>query len=124
MKAIHTKRAPEAIGPYSQAIHSGGFIFVSGCLPIDMETGNLSTGDIAEQTRCALCNIAAILEKADSSLSRVVKTTLFVKDLKNFAAINEAYAEFFDDPKPARSCVQVAALPKDAELEIEVIAKA
>lgn len=121
-QVVATAKAPGAIGPYSQGIKAGNLVFVSGCLPIDMATGQLSTGDIAEQTRHSLRNIAAILEAAGSSLDKVVKTTIFVKDLKNFQAINAAYAEFFASDAPARSCVQVAALPKNAELEIEAIA--
>jgi len=121
---ISTPKAPSAIGPYSQGIKANGMVFVSGCLPIDMTTGNLSTGDIAEQTRCSMKNIEAILTEAGSSLAQIVKTTIFVKDLANFAAINAAYAEFFSANPPARACVQVAALPKNAELEIEAIALA
>jgi 2-iminobutanoate/2-iminopropanoate deaminase len=121
-KVIYTPNAPAAIGPYSQGIEAGDFIYVSGCLPIDMATGEISTGDVAEMTRCSMKNVAAILEAAGSDLSKVVKTTIFVKDLKNFGVINAAYAEFFQDAPPARACVQVAALPKDAELEIEAVA--
>ena len=121
-QVVATAKAPGAIGPYSQGIKAGNLVFVSGCLPIDMATGQLSTGDIAEQTRHSLRNIAAILEAAGSSLDKVVKTTIFVKDLKNFQTINAAYAEFFASDAPARSCVQVAALPKNAELESEAIA--
>ncbi len=123
-KIISTDKAPAAIGPYSQGIAANGFVYVSGCLPIDMATGELSTGDIAEQTRCSMRNVSAILEAAGSGLDRIVKTTIFVKDLKDFAAINEAYAGFFEGDAPARSCVQVAALPKDAQIEIEAIALA
>lgn len=119
---ISTPKAPSAIGPYSQGIVANGMVYVSGCLPIDMTTGDLSTGDIAEQTRCSMKNVAAILEEAGSSLDKVVKTTIFVKDLANFGAINAAYAEFFTGAAPARACVQVAALPKNAELEIEAVA--
>lgn len=121
---ISTEKAPVAIGPYSQGIAANGFVYVSGCLPIDMNTGNLSTGDIAEQTRCSLRNVAAILEAAGSSLDKVVKTTVFVTDLANFGAVNGAYAEFFQSEAPARACVQVAALPKNAEIEIEAVALA
>ena len=122
MQVIATKKAPDAIGPYSQGVKVGNFVFVSGCLPIDMTTGQLSTGDIAEQTRHSMRNVSSILEAAGSSLDKVVKTTIFVKDLNNFQAINAAYAEFFASGAPARACVQVAALPKNAELEIEAIA--
>ena len=122
MQVIATKKAPDAIGPYSQGVKVGNFVFVSGCLPIYMTTGQLSTGDIAEQTRHSMRNVSSILEAAGSSLDKVVKTTIFVKDLNNFQAINAAYAEFFASGAPARACVQVAALPKNAELEIEAIA--
>ena len=122
MQVIATKKAPDAIGPYSQGVKVGNFVFVSGCLPIDMTTGQLSTGDIAEQTRHSMRNVSSILEAAGSNLDKVVKTTIFVKDLNNFQAINAAYAEFFASGAPARACVQVAALPKNAELEIEAIA--
>lgn len=119
---IATPNAPSAIGPYSQGIKANGFVFVSGCLPVDMQTGELSTGDIAEQTRCAMQNLSAILEAAGSNLQKVVKTTVFLKDLGNFQTVNGAYAAFFPAEPPARACIQVAALPKDAELEIEAIA--
>ena len=115
-QVVATAKAPGAIGPYSQGIKVGNLVFVSGCLPIDMATGQLSTGDIAEQTRHSLRSVTAILEAAGSSLDKVVKTTIFVKDLKNFQTINAAYAEFFATDAPARSCVQVAALPKNADL--------
>ena len=124
MQKIHTEKAPAAIGPYSQGIQANGMIYVSGCLPIDMSTGVLSTEDIATQTRHCMKNVAAILEAAGSSLDRVVKTTIFIKDLDNFAAVNAAYGEFFPGMAPARACVQVAALPKNAEIEIEAIALA
>lgn len=123
-KVISTEKAPAAIGPYSQGILANGFVYVSGCLPIDMKTGELSTGDMAEQTRCSLRNVAAILEAAGSSLDKVVKTTVFVTNLANFGTVNSAYAEFFQGGAPARACVQVAALPKNAEIEIEAVALA
>lgn len=121
---ISTKNAPDAIGPYSQAIKAGGFVFVSGCLPIDMSTGVLSDSGIDEQTRHALRNLSAILEAAGSGLGKVVRTTVFVKDLKDFQTINQTYSEFFVHNAPSRSCVQVAALPKDAQVEIDAIALA
>lgn len=121
---VSTTLAPAAIGPYSQGITANGFVFVSGCLPVDMATGALSTGDIAEQTRHAMRNLSAILEAAGSSMDKVVKTTIFVADLGNFQRINGAYAEFFPSAPPSRSCVQVAALPKNAQIEIEAIALA
>ena len=120
-KVVYTPNAPAAIGPYSQGIVAGDFVYVSGCLPVDMTTGELSTGDIAEQTRCSMKNVAAILEAAGSDLSKVVKTTIFVKDLANFGAINTAYAAFFQEAPPARACVQVAALPKGALIEVEAV---
>ena len=123
-KVISTEKAPAAIGPYSQGILANGFVYVSGCLPIDMKTGELSTGDIAEQTRCSLRNVAAILEASGSSLDKVVKTTVFVTNLANFGAVNGAYAEFFPGEAPARAGGQVAALPKNAEIEIEAVALA
>lgn len=122
IERIHTDKAPAAIGPYSQAVKANGFIFVSGALPVDMRTGELSKGDIGEMTRCCLNNLQAILEAAGSGLDKAVKTTVYLKDLGNFAAVNAAYAEFFPGIAPARACVQVAALPKNAEIEIEVIA--
>ena len=123
MNKVFTDKAPAAIGPYSQAIKAGGFVYVSGCLPIDMSTGELSTADIGEQTCFCFKNIAAILEAAGSSTDKIVKTTVFLKDLANFAAMNKAYAGFFPGVAPARSCVQVSALPKNADIEIEVIAE-
>lgn len=121
-KVIKTEKAPAAIGPYSQGIAANGFVYVSGCLPIDMTTGKISDGDIAEMTRCSLRNVSAILTSAGSSLEKVVKTTVYVKDLGNFAAINGAYADFFPGTAPARACVQVAALPMNAEIEIDAVA--
>ncbi len=121
-KVIKTENAPAAIGPYSQGIAANGLVYVSGCLPIDMKTGKISDGDIAEMTRCSLRNVSAILASAGSSLEKVVKTTVYVKDLGNFSAINGAYAEFFPGTAPARACVQVAALPMNAEIEIEAVA--
>jgi len=124
MKAIKTLKAPAAIGPYSQAIQSNGFIFVSGQLPIIPETGELDTGDIQSQTRRVMKNISAILEEAGSSLSKIVKATILITDLSKFQDINQAYGEFFEETPPARACYQVAALPKNAEIEIEVICEA
>ena len=121
---IYTKNAPEAIGPYSQAIKVGGLLFVSGQLPIDMATG-VFPADIKEQTKASLTNAGTILEKAGSSLQKAVKTTVFLSDMNNFGAMNEVYASFFPNGGyPARSAVQVARLPKDALVEIEVIAEA
>lgn len=121
---IASENAPAAIGPYSQAIKVGGFLFVSGQLPIDMATGAFPT-DIKEQTKASLTNASTILEKAGSSLQKAVKTTVFLSDMNNFGAMNEVYASFFPNGGyPARSAVQVARLPKDALVEIEVIAEA
>jgi len=123
MKAIHTDKAPAAIGPYSQAIDSGaGIIFVSGQLPIDPATGTFPEGGIREQTRQSLCNAGAILESAGLGLQHVVKTTVFLADMADFAAMNEVYAQFFAAPFPARSAVAVKTLPKGALVEIECIA--
>lgn len=123
MENIKTNNAPAAIGPYSQGIAVGNLVFVSGQLPIDPATGSFANGDIKDLTRQCIRNIGAILESAGTGLNNVIKTTIFVSDLSNFAAINEAYAEFFGESAPARSCVQVAAIPKGAQIEIEAIAK-
>lgn len=120
-KAISTTKAPGAIGPYSQGIDAGALIFTSGQLPINPETGELLT-DIKEATKQSLLNVSAILEEAGSSLDKVIKTTVFLKDINDFVAMNEVYATFFKGDCPARSAVQVAKLPKDAVIEIEVIA--
>lgn len=122
MKAISTKNAPAAIGPYSQAIESGGMIFASGQLPIDPNTGAFPEGGIKEQTRQSILNAKAILEEAGCSLSNVVKTTVLLSDIADFAAMNEVYASFFSEPFPARSAFAVRDLPKGALIEIEMIA--
>jgi 2-iminobutanoate/2-iminopropanoate deaminase len=122
LAVINTEEAPKAIGPYSQAIKASGFIFVSGQIPIQPSTGELLTGNIGLQTELVLTNISEILKSAGSDLSKIVKTTVFLKDMKDFAEMNEAYSSFFCDTKPARSTVQVVNLPKDAALEIECIA--
>lgn len=118
---ISTDRAPGALGPYSQAIDTGLFIFASGQLGLDPVSGELAEG-VQEQTRVALENVTAVLDAAGSSLDQVVKTTVFLQDMNDFAAMNEIYGQFFKEPYPARSAVQVARLPKDALVEIEVIA--
>ncbi|MDU1052615.1 RidA family protein [Clostridium baratii] len=118
---INTKNAPEALGPYSQAIKIGDMIFTSGQIPINPETKELVT-EIKKATKQSLTNIKNILEEAGTSMDKVVKTTVFVKNLNDFAAVNEVYATFFEGEPPARSCVQVAKLPLDAPVEIEVIA--
>lgn len=119
---IQTGQAPKAIGPYSQAIKANGFLFVSGQLPADKDSGNLVDGGIEAQTKQSLENIKAILSAAGTSFEHVVKTTVYVKDMNDFAAMNGIYAAYFTQQCPARACVQVARLPKDALVEIEVIA--
>jgi len=119
---VSTKKAPGAIGPYSQAIKVGGFVFTSGQLPMDPESGEL-INDIKKATARSLDSVKAILEEAGSSMENIIKTTIFVKDLDDFAAVNEVYGTYFGDEPPARSCVQVAKIPKDAKVEIEAIAK-
>ena len=122
MKAVSTTKAPAAIGPYSQAIEANGFVYASGQLPIDPTTGQFPEGGIKEQTRQSLTNAQNILMEAGIDLSHVVKTTVFLSDIANFAPMNEVYAEFFTEPYPARSAVAVKDLPKGALVEIEVIA--
>ena len=124
MNAISTTNAPAAIGPYSQAIKVGELVFVSGQLPIDPATGAFAEGGIKELTRQSLTNMKAILEEAGTSMANVVKTTVFLADMNDFAAMNEVYAEFFAAPFPARSAVAVKTLPKGALVEIEYIAQA
>lgn len=122
MSKIVTNNAPAAIGPYSQGVTAGKFVFVSGQLPIDPETGAFPEEDIKVLTARSLKNIEAILKEAGGSLENVVKTSIFVADLKQFADVNEAYGKFFGNVPPARSCVEVAALPKGVAVEIEAIA--
>lgn len=122
MKAIHTAQAPAAIGPYSQAIQVGNFVFTSGQLPIVPETGNIEAQDIKGQTRQSLLNVEAILREAGLSLSNVVKTTVFMANMADFADMNAVYSEFFTGTCPARSAVAVRTLPKNALVEIEVVA--
>ena len=124
MNAISTTNAPAAIGPYSQAIKVGELVFVSGQLPIDPATGAFAEGGIKELTRQSLTNMKAILEEAGTSMANVVKTTVFLADMNDFAAMNEVYAEFFAAPFPARSAVAVKTLPTGALVEIECIAQA
>jgi 2-iminobutanoate/2-iminopropanoate deaminase len=121
-EVVASKDAPQAIGPYSQAVKAGGFVFASGQIAIDPATGKLIEGDIAAQTERVLKNLTAVLAAAGSGMDRVVKTTVFLKNLSDFPAMNEAYAKFFASAPPARSTVQVAGLPKDALLEIDVVA--
>ncbi len=122
MKAIHTDNAPAAIGPYSQAIEVNGFVFASGQIPIDPKTGNLVEGGIKEQTRQAIVNAGNILKAAGTDLSHVVKTTVYLDNMDDFAAMNEVYAQYFSRPFPARSAVAVKKLPKGALVEVEVLA--
>ena len=122
MRVISTKQAPAAIGPYSQAIQVGNLVYTSGQIPIDPATGTFIEGGIKEQTRQSLSNVRAILEEAGLSMANVVKTTVFIADMADFAEMNAVYAEFFADPYPARSAVAAKSLPKGALVEIEVVA--
>ena len=122
-KMISTPKAPAAIGPYSQAIQVGNLIYTSGQIPIDPATGQLVEGGIKEQTRQSLNNIQAILQEAGLTMTSVVKTTVFMADMADFADMNSIYAEFFTEPYPARSAVAVKTLPKNALVEIEVVAE-
>ena len=122
LKVVQTDRAPKAIGPYSQAIVSGDLIFCAGQVALDPRTGELVSGDIREQTRRVLDNLAAVLETAGAGLDRVTKTTVFLTDFAEFAAMNEVYAERFGAHRPARSTVQISTLPKGARIEVECIA--
>lgn len=121
MEVIHTNEAPQAIGPYSQAIKAGDFVYTSGQIPLKAD-GTLVTGSVEEQAHQVFANLKAVLEAAGTSLNRVVKATVFIKDMNAFGKINEVYGSYFNENKPARSTVEVARLPKDVALEIEVIA--
>jgi 2-iminobutanoate/2-iminopropanoate deaminase len=121
-QAIHTDNAPKAIGPYQQAIRVGEFIYTAGQIPIDPKTGNLVAGSIVEQTRQVLENLKAVLEAGGSALDRVVKVTVFLKNMSDFGAMNEVYAEYLGAAKPARSTVAVAELPRGALVEIDLVA--
>jgi 2-iminobutanoate/2-iminopropanoate deaminase len=121
MQLIHTDHAPKAIGPYSQAIIANGLLYTSGQIPLTVE-GNIIEGGIEEQTKQVFANLKAVLEEAGTDLSKVIKTTVFLKDLTTFVDFNAIYEEFFNGHKPARSCVEVARLPKDVLVEIECIA--
>jgi 2-iminobutanoate/2-iminopropanoate deaminase len=123
-KIISTSEAPAAIGPYSQAVRSGRFLFCSGQIPLDPKSGQIISGDIAAQTRRVLDNIAAVLRAEGLTFDNVVKTTIFLTDLGDFQTVNEIYGSYFKQDPPARSTVQVSALPKGAKVEIEVIAAA
>lgn len=122
MKQISTQNAPAAIGPYSQAIEVNGFVYASGQLPIDPATGAFPEGGVKEQTRQSLLNVKAILEETGLALSNVVKTTVYLAEMGDFAAMNEVYSQFFAQPYPARSAIAVKALPKGALVEVEVVA--
>jgi len=119
---IKTDRAPKAIGPYSQAVAAGGFVFASGQIPLVPSTGELNTGTIEDQTRQALSNLGAVLEAAGCGLDDAVKTTVYLQDMNDFSRMNAVYGEFFKPPYPARAAVQVARLPKDAKVEVEAVA--
>ena len=121
---VSTDKAPGAIGPYSQAIKTGGMLFCSGQIPIDPETGEFVSNDIGEQTDQVLKNLSAVLEAGGMNLGNVVKTTVFLADMSDFAVMNEVYGRYFDSNKPARATVQAARLPRDAKVEIECIAVA
>jgi 2-iminobutanoate/2-iminopropanoate deaminase len=121
-KVVLTKDAPQPIGPYSQAIKAGGFVFASGQIALDPATGKLIEGDIKAQTERVLKNLTAVLGAAGSSMDRVVRTTVFLKNISDFPAMNEVYGQFFKNEPPSRSTVGVAALPRDALLEIDVVA--
>lgn len=123
MKIISTKKAPAAVGAYSQGIVTNGFVYSSGQLPLVPETGELISDDIKKATRQSLENVKAIIEEGGSSVEKIVKVNIFLDDVNDFAEVNEAYAEFFGDHKPARSCVEVGKLPKAGLLEIEAIAE-
>ncbi len=121
-KQVHTDKAPKAIGPYSQAVIADDLVFCSGQIPIDPATGNVLEGTIEDQARQVLKNLGAVLEAAGSSYDGVVKTTVFLRDMDDFARMNAVYGEFFKTPYPARAAVQVARLPRDVKIEIEAIA--
>jgi len=121
-RVIRSDEAPAAIGPYSQAIEAGGLIWVSGQIPLDPGTGRLVDGGIEEQTRRALANLKAVLEAGGSGLERVLRATVYLADMAEFAAFNTVYAEYFPTDPPARACVEVSALPKGARLEIDAVA--
>jgi 2-iminobutanoate/2-iminopropanoate deaminase len=122
IEPVSTDRGPKAIGPYSQAVKANGFVFLSGQIPLDPQTQQIVEGDVAAQTERVLENLKAIVEAAGSSIARVVKTTVFLADMKDFAAMNDVYSRYFLAPAPARSTVEVARLPRDARVEIDVIA--
>ncbi len=122
IKAVSTASAPKALGPYSQGLLAGDFLFISGQVPIDPATGEMVAGGIADQTRQALQNIGAILKAGGASFQHVVRTTVYLADLADFPVMNETYGRFFTPPQPARSTIQAARLPRDARVEIDVVA--
>lgn len=122
MKTINTKKAPEALGPYSHAMVVNNLVFTSGQIPLDIE-GNIVSDDVKEQTKQVLDNLSVVLEEAGSDLNSVVKATIFISDMNEFQQINEVYGSYFSEHQPARSCVEVARLPKDVKVEIEVVGK-
>ena len=121
-KIIKTHKAPQAIGPYSQAVKSGNFIFASGQIPLDPVSGNMAEADIKKQTERVMENIKGLLESENLTMANIIKTTCFLTDMANFAAFNEVYANYFPENPPARSTVAIKALPKDALVEVEIIA--
>jgi 2-iminobutanoate/2-iminopropanoate deaminase len=121
-KEVKTEKAPKAIGPYSQGILANGFVYASGQIPIDPTTGELNTGTVEDQTRQVLKNLGAVLDAAGSSYDQVVKATVFLQDMNDFSRMNQVYAEFFKPPFPARAAFQVARIPRDAKVEVEVVA--
>lgn len=123
MEPIKTNKAPGAVGPYSQGMKTENFIYTSGQLPISMETGEMSRENIEKETKMCLNYLLSVVEAGGSKLENIIKVTIFIKDMNDFPLINQVYEEFFDGHKPARSCVQVAKLPKDANIEIEAIAQ-
>jgi len=123
-ETIQTDKAPAAVGPYSQAIRAAGLVFTSGQIPLDPDTGTLIQGGIREQARQSMENLRAVLEAAGTNFSRVVKTTIYLADIRDFAVVNEVYGSFFPSDPPARSAFQVAALPLEARIEIEMVALA
>lgn len=124
LQLVSTESAPKAIGPYSQAIKANGMVFVSGQIPLDPTSGQLISGSIATQVRQVIANISSILKASGSDLSKVVKTTVYLKDMNDFDEMNQTYAEFFTETKPARATIQAAALPKNVSIEIDAIALA
>lgn len=122
IEIVSTENAPSAIGPYSQAVKTGNMVFCSGQIPIDPQTGEFVSNDIVEQTEQVFKNLTAVLEAAGTSLNKVVKTTVFLADMNDFVAMNEVYAKYFNENKPARATVQAARLPRDARVEIDCIA--